>query len=160
MPTPALDLNRSSAPRRGLVQRFLLLELLKGLWLTFKYSFKPKVTVQYPQERVAVHPNYRGILRVDESRCIACYLCEKICPDNCIVLDGERGYGKGKGGKYATFFYLDHARCLFCGLCEEVCPTDAIYHSNEYEGAVYHRADSIHDLHVLHSGHNIIHYER
>ena len=97
---------------------------------------------------------------VDESTCIACYLCEKICPDKCIHLEGERGYTKGKGGKYATYFYIDHARCLFCGLCEEVCPVDSIYHSNEYEAAVYNRADAIHDLRILDSGHNIIHYER
>lgn len=148
------------APKKSLFGRFLLVELLKGMWLTLKYTFKPKVTVQYPLERQAVHPNYRGILRVAEDKCIACYLCEKICPDNCIHLDGERGYGKGLGGKYATYFYLDHARCLFCGLCEEVCPTDAIYHSNEFEAAVYNRADSVHDLQVLDSGHTIIHYER
>ena len=149
-----------SAPKKSLAGRFLLLELLKGMWLTLKYTFRPKVTVEYPKEREAVHPNYRGILRVDADLCIACYLCEKVCPDRCIHLDGERGYGKGKGGKYATYFYIDHARCLFCGLCEEVCPTDSIYHSNEFEGAVYNRSDAVHDLRILHSGHNIIHYER
>jgi NADH-quinone oxidoreductase subunit I len=148
------------APRKTFLTRALLLELLKGLWLTLRVTFKPKVTVQYPLERAPVHPNYRGILRVDESLCIACMLCEKACPDNCIHLDGERGYTKGKGGKYATYFYIDHARCMFCGLCEEVCPVDAIYHSNEFEAAVYHRADSVHDLAVLHSGHAIVHYER
>lgn len=147
-------------PKKSPLQRLLLVELLRGMWLTLRYSFRSKVTVEYPKERAAVHPNYRGILRVDETLCIACYLCEKICPDNCIVLDGERGYGKGKGGKYATFFYLDHARCLFCGLCEEVCPTDSIYHSNEFEAAVYQRADSVHDLYVLHTGHDIVHYSR
>lgn len=149
-----------AVPKKTPLQRLLLVELLRGMWLTLRMSFRPKVTVQYPKERVAVHPNYRGILRVDESLCIACYLCEKICPDNCIVLDGERGYGKGKGGKYATYFYLDHARCLFCGLCEEVCPTDSIYHSNEFEAAVYQRSDSIHDLRILDSGHQIVHYPR
>lgn len=147
-------------PKKSPLQRLLLVELLRGMWLTLRVAFRPKVTVEYPRERPAVHPNYRGILRVDESLCIACYLCERICPDNCIVLEGERGYGKGKGGKYATFFYLDHARCLFCGLCEEVCPTDSIYHSNEFEGAVYQRADSIHDLRILNSGHDIVHYRR
>ncbi len=150
----------SSAPKKTFLERFLLLELLKGMWLTLKYTFRPKVTVQYPLERESVHPNYRGILRVDESTCIACFLCEKICPDKCIILDGERGYTKGKGGKYATYFYIDHARCLFCGLCEEVCPVDSIYHSNEFEAAVYNRVDTVHDLRILDSGHNIIHYER
>lgn len=147
-------------PKKSFLERFLLLDLLQGMWLTLKYTFRPKVTVQYPLEREAVHPNYRGLLRVDEDLCIACYLCEKVCPDRCIHLEGERGYGKGKGGKYATYFYIDHARCLFCGLCEEVCPTDSIYHSNEFEAAVYNRSDTVHDLRILHSGHHIVHYER
>ena len=148
------------APKKSLLATALFTDLVKGLWLTLKYTFRPKVTVEYPKERATPHPNYRGLLRVDESTCIACYLCEKICPDRCIVLEGERGWTKGKGGKYATFFYIDHARCLFCGLCEEVCPVDSIYHSNEFEGAVYNRADSIHDLHILDQGHSIVHYER
>ena len=147
-----------TAPRRSIAARVLLLDLLKGLWTTLKYTFKPNVTVQYPKERVAVHPNFRGLLRVDDDKCIACFLCERICPDNCIVLEGEKGLGKGS--KYATFFYLDHARCLFCGLCEEVCPVDAIYHSNEFEGATYARADMVHDLEILHHGQAIVHYER
>lgn len=146
------------APERSLIWRIFLIDLLIGLWTTLKYTFKPNVTVQYPKERAAVQPNFRGILRVDEEKCIACFLCQKACPDNCIYLEGEKGLGKGS--KYAAFFYIDHARCMFCGLCEEVCPVDAIYHSNEFEAAAYSRADLVHDLEVLHKGHAIVHYER
>ena len=146
------------APKKSLAATALLTDLITGLWTTLRYTFKPNVTVRYPLERSVLHPNYRGILRVDDDLCIACFLCEKICPDNCIVLEGEKGLGKGS--KYASYFSLDHARCLFCGLCEEVCPVDAIYHSNEFEGATYNRADLVHDLAILHKGHAIVHYER
>lgn len=146
------------APKKSFLAQVLLTDLVKGLWLTLKYTFKPKVTAEYPKERPTPHPNFRGILRVSDDRCIACFLCEKICPDNCIVLEGEKPIGKGT--KYATFFYLDHSRCLFCGLCEEVCPVDAIYHTNEFEGATYNRSDLVHDLAILDKGHAVVHYEK
>ena len=70
------------APKKSLAATALLTDLITGLWTTLRYTFKPNVTVRYPLERSVLHPNYRGILRVDDDLCIACFLCEKICPDN------------------------------------------------------------------------------
>ena len=116
----------------------LLLELLGGLWLTLKYLFKPKYTLMYPMEKTPQSPRFRGVHALrrypnGEERCIACKLCEAVCPAVAITIEaGERA----DGSRRTTRYDIDLTKCIFCGFCEEACPVDAIVetHIFEYHG--------------------------
>ena len=107
---------------------FLLLELLSGLWLTLRYLFKPKVTLNYPYEKGPLSPRFRGehALRRypnGEERCIACKLCEAICPAQAITIEAEP---RDDGSRRTTRYDIDMTKCIYCGFCQEACPVDAI----------------------------------
>ena len=107
---------------------FLLGELLTGLGLTFSYMFKPKVTINYPFERNPYSPRFKGehALRRypnGEERCIACKLCEAVCPALAITIEAEP---RDDGSRRTTRYDIDMTKCIYCGLCEEACPVDAI----------------------------------
>lgn len=109
--------------------------LLKGLALTLKTFFRKPVTVQYPDEKRPVPERFRGrpalVAREDGlPRCVACGLCEKICPSLCIAVEADTGPG---GTRALARYRLDLNRCSFCGLCVEACPVEAIVMSAEYE---------------------------
>ena len=113
---------------KHLIKSFFLWELLKGLFLTGKYLFKPKITVQYPEETTPVSPRFRGIHALrrypnGEERCIACKLCEAVCPALAITIDSEP---REDGSRRTTKYEIDLFKCVYCGLCEESCPVDAI----------------------------------
>ena len=115
--------------------RFFLSELLSGLWLTLKYMFKPKVTINYPFEKAPISPRFRGehALRRypnGEERCIACKLCEAICPALAITIEAEE---RDDGSRRATRYDIDMTKCIYCGLCEESCPVDAIVQGPNFE---------------------------
>ena len=106
----------------------LLLELLGGLWLTLKYAFKPKYTMRYPYERFPQSPRFRGLHALrrypnGEERCIACKLCEAVCPALAITIDSEK---RADGTRRTTRYDIDLFKCIFCGFCEESCPVDSI----------------------------------
>src|SRR5437867_6748805 len=113
------------APRttgaREILKTFLLLELWVGLWVTLKNQFRPHITVEYPKERVELSPRFRGIPRLrfhpesGEELCIACHLCETVCPDDCIHIVSEKK-PDGKGKRLVSF-EINLERCCFCGLC-------------------------------------------
>ncbi|HJL65441.1 MAG: NADH-quinone oxidoreductase subunit NuoI [Arenicellales bacterium] len=113
---------------KHLLQTFLLLELVKGLALTGRYFFKPKFTIQYPEERTPMSPRFRGLhaqrrYSNGEERCIACKLCEAACPALAITIDvTERDDGSRRTERYD----IDLFKCIYCGFCEEACPVDAI----------------------------------
>ncbi|MAG01245.1 MAG: NADH-quinone oxidoreductase subunit NuoI [Acidiferrobacteraceae bacterium] len=113
---------------KHLLQTFLLLELVKGLALTGRYFFKPKFTIQYPEERTPMSPRFRGLhaqrrYSNGEERCIACKLCEAACPALAITIDvTEREDGSRRTERYD----IDLFKCIYCGFCEEACPVDAI----------------------------------
>ena len=116
----------------------LLLELLGGLWLTLKYAFKPKYTVMYPMEKFPQSPRFRGLHALrrypnGEERCIACKLCEAVCPALAINIESEQ---REDGTRRTTRYDIDLTKCIFCGFCEEACPVDAIVetHILEYHG--------------------------
>jgi NADH-quinone oxidoreductase subunit I len=110
------------------VRSFLLLELLAGLKLTGKYFFKKKITVQFPEEKTPSSPRFRGLLALrryanGEERCIACKLCEAVCPALAITIESEE---RDDGSRRTTRYDIDMFKCINCGLCEESCPVDSI----------------------------------
>ena len=114
----------------------LLLEFVSAFWLAMKYFFKPKVTINYPFEKGPLSPRFRGehVLRRypnGEERCIACKLCEAICPAQAITI--EAGPRRNDGTRRTTRYDIDLAKCIFCGFCEESCPVDAIVETRHFE---------------------------
>ena len=122
---------------------FLLSELVAGFALTLKYMFKPKVTVNYPYEKGPLSPRFRGehALRRypnGEERCIACKLCEAICPAQAITIEAEP---REDGSRRATRYDIDMVKCIYCGFCQEACPVDAIVEGPTLELAVETREE-------------------
>ncbi|PAF47344.1 NADH-quinone oxidoreductase subunit I [Helicobacter sp. 12S02634-8] len=119
------------------------LDLFKGLGLTLKEFFSPKVTVQYPLEELPLSPRYRAVhnlqrlLESGEERCIGCGLCEKICTSNCIRIITHKGED---GRKKIDDYTINLGRCIYCGLCAEVCPELAIVMGDRFENASEQRA--------------------
>jgi NADH-quinone oxidoreductase subunit I len=114
---------------------FLLTELLAGFALTLKYMFKPKVTVNYPYEKGPLSPRFRGehALRryaSGEERCIACKLCEAVCPAQAITIEAEP---RDDGSRRTTRYDIDMTKCIYCGFCQEACPVDAIVEGPNFE---------------------------
>ena len=119
------------------VRSFLLLELGKGMFLTLKYFFKPKVTINYPYEKGSLSPRFRGehALRRypnGEERCIACKLCEAVCPAQAITIEAEP---RDDGSRRTTRYDIDMTKCIYCGFCQEACPVDAIVEGPNFEFA-------------------------
>lgn len=113
----------------------LLAELFLGLVLTGKYFFRKKITVQYPEEKTPMSPRFRGLHAQrrypnGEERCIACKLCEAVCPALAIIIDSEE---RDDGTRRTTRYDIDLTKCIFCGFCEEACPVDAIVETREFE---------------------------
>ncbi len=116
-------------------QSLLLWELLKGLQLTGRHLFKRKITVQYPEEKTPQSPRFRGLHALrryanGEERCIACKLCEAVCPAVAITIESEQ---RDDGSRRTTLYDIDLTKCIFCGLCEESCPVDAIVETRIFE---------------------------
>lgn len=114
---------------------FFLWELLKGLRLTGRYLFSRKFTIQYPEEKTPQSPRFRGLHALrrypnGEERCIACKLCEAVCPALAITIESEP---REDGTRRATRYDIDLTKCIFCGFCEESCPVDSIVETRIYE---------------------------
>jgi NADH-quinone oxidoreductase subunit I len=126
-----------------IARSYLLLEVLEGFALTLRYMFKPKVTINYPYERSPQSPRFRGehALRRyanGEERCIACKLCEAICPAQCIVIEAEP---RADGSRRTTRYDIDMTKCIYCGFCQEACPVDAIVEGPSLEFATETREE-------------------
>ena len=116
----------------------MLKDILTGMAITGKYLFKPKFTVQYPEEKTPQSPRFRGLHALrrypnGEERCIACKLCEAVCPAMAITIESEQ---REDGSRRTTRYDIDLTKCIFCGFCEESCPVDSIVetHIHEYHG--------------------------
>lgn len=132
------------------LRSFLLLELLSGLKVTGKYFFKKKITVQFPEEKTPISPRFRGLLALrrypnGEERCIACKLCEAVCPALAITIESEP---REDGSRRTTRYDIDMFKCINCGLCEESCPVDSIV------------VTPIHHYHISERGQNIMTKEK
>src|SRR6187455_2313705 len=123
---------------KELVGGLLLAELVKGLRLTGRHLFKRKVTVMYPEEHTPASPRFRGLHALrrypnGEERCIACKLCEAVCPALAITIESEQ---REDGTRRTTRYDIDLVKCIYCGFCEESCPVDSIVETRilEYHG--------------------------
>ena len=117
------------------IKNWALTELLKGMKVTGRHFFAPKITVQYPEEKTPQSPRFRGLhaLRrypTGEERCIACKLCEAVCPALAITIESEQ---RADGSRRTTRYDIDLTKCIFCGFCEESCPVDSIVETRIFE---------------------------
>ena len=119
-------------------QTLLLTEIARGMYLTFKYMFKKKATLNYPYEKGPLSPRFRGqhALRryaSGEERCIGCKLCEAICPAQAITIEAQER--EDDLSRRTTRYDIDMTKCIYCGLCQEACPVDAIVEGSNFEFA-------------------------
>src|SRR5512143_2397247 len=124
---------------------FLLPELLKGMALTARTFFTKKYTVNYPEEKTPQSPRFRGLHALrrypnGEERCIACKLCEAVCPALAITIDSEQ---RADGTRRTTRYDIDLFKCIYCGFCEESCPVDSIVETNIHEYHFERRGENI-----------------
>ena len=135
---PSIAYKPAAFSLKDFLLSFLLLELFKGMALTMRYAFRKKFTVQFPEEKTPMSPRFRGLHALrryenGEERCIACKLCEAVCPAMAITIESEV---RADGSRRTTRYDIDLTKCIFCGFCEESCPVDSIVETSilEYHG--------------------------
>ncbi|MGH8501748.1 MAG: NADH-quinone oxidoreductase subunit NuoI [Gammaproteobacteria bacterium] len=130
---------------RDYFNSFTLRELFKGLRVTGRRLFSPKITVQYPEEKTPQSPRFRGLHALrrypnGEERCIACKLCEAVCPALAITIESEP---RADGTRRTTLYDIDLFKCIYCGFCEESCPVDAIVETRIFEYHFENRGENV-----------------
>jgi NADH-quinone oxidoreductase subunit I len=136
---------------RSFFHTYLLLELLKGMRLTGRYLFQRKITVRYPEEKTPQSFRFRGLHALrrypnGEERCIACKLCEAVCPALAITIESEV---RADGSRRTTRYDIDLFKCIYCGFCEESCPVDSIVETRVFEYHFENRGEQIMDKQKL-----------
>lgn len=130
---------------KQLIKTFSLWDLLLGLKLTGWFFFKTKVTIQYPEEKTPTSPRFRGLHALrrypnGEERCIACKLCEAVCPALAITIEAEP---RIDGSRRTTLYEIDMFKCVYCGFCEEACPVDSIILTRFADFHIENRGENI-----------------
>jgi NADH-quinone oxidoreductase chain I len=135
---------------------FLLYDLILGLFKTFTYFFKKKVTLDYPNQKGSLSPRFRGehaLRRYDDGteRCIACKLCEAVCPAQAITIDSGPSFEEQSDSvvRRTLRYDIDMMKCIYCGLCQEACPVDAIVEGSNFEYAAYTSAELLYNKEKL-----------
>ena len=136
---------------RSILKTFTLSELLGGLWLTWKKFWAPKFTVNYPEEKTPQSPRFRGLHALrrypnGEERCIACKLCEAVCPALAITIESEQ---RADGTRRTTRYDIDLVKCIYCGFCEESCPVDSIVETDLHEFHFESREETVYTKSML-----------
>ena len=122
-----------------------LSEMRKGLGVTGRYLFRRKITVQYPDEKTPQSNRFRGLHALrrypnGEERCIACKLCEAVCPALAITIEAEE---RADGTRRTTRYDIDLFKCIYCGFCEESCPVDSIVETRNFEYSFENRGENV-----------------
>jgi len=130
---------------RSLLKTFFLAELLVGMSVTLRQMFARKITIRYPEEKAPQSPRFRGLHALrrypnGQERCIACKLCEAVCPALAITIDSDVGED---GTRRTTRYDIDLFKCIYCGFCEEACPVDAIVETRIHEYHMENRGENI-----------------
>jgi NADH-quinone oxidoreductase subunit I len=130
MPINPADVKWVREPKIGFLEQLYVPAILEGLQTTMRHFVGPKVTVQYPEQRPKLPPNYRGVHRLNRDeqgrvKCVACYMCATACPAHCIDIVAAPAPWPDRE-KYPETFVIDELRCIYCAMCEEACPVDAI----------------------------------
>jgi NADH-quinone oxidoreductase subunit I len=136
---------------RDIASSLMLAELLKGLRLTGRYMFARKITVMYPEEKTPKSARFRGLHALrrypnGEERCIACKLCEAVCPALAITIESEQ---RDDGTRRTTRYDIDLVKCIYCGFCEESCPVDSIVESDIHEFHFESREETVYTKPML-----------
>ena len=136
---------------REFFRTFLLFELVKGMALTGRHLFHRKITIQFPDEKTPQSPRFRGLHALrrypnGEERCIACKLCEAVCPALAITIESEQ---RDYGTRRTTRYDIDLTKCIFCGFCEESCPVDSIVETHIFEYHGERRGDLVYTKDML-----------
>jgi NADH-quinone oxidoreductase subunit I len=136
---------------REFFRTFLLFELVKGMLLTGRHMFARKITIQFPEEKTPQSPRFRGLHALrrypnGEERCIACKLCEAVCPALAITIESDQ---RADGTRRTTRYEIDLTKCIFCGFCEESCPVDSIVETRIFEYHGERRGDLVYTKEML-----------
>ena len=136
---------------KNTLSSLMLVEMLKGMALTGRYFFARKITIQYPEERTPQSPRFRGLHALrrypnGEERCIACKLCEAVCPALAITIESEQ---REDNTRRTTRYDIDLTKCIFCGLCEESCPVDSIVETRVFDYHGEQRGDLLYTKEML-----------
>jgi NADH-quinone oxidoreductase subunit I len=136
---------------REIASSLMLAELVKGLRLTGRYMFSRKITVMYPEEKTPKSPRFRGLHALrrypnGEERCIACKLCEAVCPALAITIESEQ---RDDGTRRTTRYDIDLVKCIYCGFCEESCPVDSIVETDIHEFHFESRGETVYTKAML-----------
>jgi NADH-quinone oxidoreductase subunit I len=135
MPIDPKEVEWIEGPKMGLLEALYIPAIMEGLKTTFRHSFQPKVTEQYPEDKPDLPPHFKGVHRLNRDdkgrvKCVACFLCSTACPAHCIEIVAQAADKNDPAwadrDKYPSKFVIDELRCIYCGMCEEACPCDAI----------------------------------
>ena len=140
-----------ATPIKDFLSSFMLGELLKGMRLTGRHFLSKKVTIQYPEEKTPLSPRFRGLHALrryenGEERCIACKLCEAVCPALAITIESDQ---RDDGTRRTTRYDIDLVKCIYCGFCEESCPVDSIVETDMHEFHFESREETVYTKSML-----------